>query len=80
MLIVGHFLFKRLPRLLEAAEVDQRKRLDGTILHRRDSEPGGKCGGAIAAGDTVDELSGTPVGPHRIEQMFIERDQVTASL
>ena len=40
----------------------------------------GEGGGPVAAGDAIHEVSGAPVGPHRVEQMFVERDQIAAPL
>src|SRR5260370_16603572 len=76
MLIVRHFLFKGLPCLVEATEVDEGKRFDGAILDRRDAEPAGPRRGAIAAGDAVHQLGGAPVGPPPIEHMLVFADHV----
>ncbi len=64
MLIVRHFLFKGLPCLIEATEIDEGERFDGAVLDGRDAESTGEGRGPVAAGDAVGELGGAPVGPH----------------
>jgi hypothetical protein len=80
MIIVGYFLFESLPCFVEPTQIDKGERLDGAVLDGRDAESVGERRGAVAASDTVRKLRRSPVCPHRIEEMFIERDQVASTL
>ena len=78
--VVRDLLIECLPGLVKTPEVEQSEGLDGAVLYRRDAQTRGQGGRPVTASGAVGEARTTPIEPHRIEQMLIERDQVTAAL
>jgi hypothetical protein len=80
MVVVDDFLLQGLPSLVEAAEIHQRERLYRAVLYGRDAEPTGQCRRAIAACHAICRATEAPVRPHRVEEVFVERNQIAAPL
>ena len=78
--VVRNLLIECLPSLVETPEVEQSEGLDGAVLYRRDAQTRGQDGCPVTASGADREAGAAPIEPHRIEQMLIERDQVTAAL